>query len=687
MGRIVAGLLVAAVSAGCARTRPRPSAKNVVVFCFDTVRADAFAWRDEPGWTDALTPWIRRAVVYDRARSAAPWTLPSVATVMTGVYPVHHGAGRFAGELANLDRMVPSGLSDRFSTLGEAAFRRGADTAAFTSNPWVESTSGVLRGFQSIEKTATRSVMADARRWLDDPVRAKKPFFLYVHWMDSHGDLAIEDEQRGIAAIPSAELLELVRRAPAGTCADPKSFDCVTYLGYQHGIDLQRADAAALLSELEKRGLLSRTLVVLFSDHGEEFGEHEEEERQRGADPRGYFGAGHGHSLYDEVLRVVLVMWNPSERARLDSGATSLIDVAPTVAARLGWPLGGRRDGRVLPTGGALTGERRLYASGIAYGPPQAAVVDGARKAILFRCPPASLVFDEEADPAERHPVTSGGNEKLAALLDSYLSQEGDRPAVPMSVSSERLATLRSVGYLRGSPAGSAAEKRPATVGVFDRATATFVLRLGNSPQSPFRRVRFGSAGDVPVVGDWNGDGRTDLGVYRAATHTFEIAEGGVVRTISTPFSVGRDEQPLAGDWDGGGRDTVALYRPADHLLRWAAANLPDTQWRQTREEGGANSVVAGKWRCNGRTELAFFSPPGSFRFPADDAAGTPFPFARSGDVPVAGDWNGDGTVTIGVYRPSSGTFFLRNAFSEGPADVVVRFDASPGAVPVVGIW
>jgi hypothetical protein len=43
--------------------------------------------------------------------------------------------------------------------------------------------------------------------------------------------------------------------------------------------------------------------------------------------------------------------------------------------------------------------------------------------------------------------------------------------------------------------------------------------------------------------------------------------------------------------------------------------------------------------------------------------------------------------VTIGVYRPSSGTFFLRNAFSEGPADVVVRFDASPGAVPVVGIW
>jgi len=671
--------------AGCRPRNSRPGKpRNLVIFCFDTVRADAFARRDGPKWPDALSPWVRQAVVYENARSAAPWTVPSVASLMTGVYPPRHGAGRFPAEVADLGRMVPSGLPARVPTLGRAAREAGFETQAFIANPWVDASSGILSGFEWIESGVTRSLLPKARAWLENRSRGGRPFFLYVHWMDAHSDQSMAQKVRSAGLLAPANRADLIAHAPADTCRDPASSHCITYLAYQRAVVDERNDAAILLETMRRRRLLADTLVVLFSDHGEEFGDHREEEQSRGADPRGIYGAGHGQSLYDELLRVALVVWNPREAPRRDPGIVSLVDVAPTVVAQLGLPWHGQMEGRVLGSADAAA-ERRIFASGISFGPEQAAVIDGDRKQILFRCPSQSLLFDARRDPSEKSPG-SGADPQLAAFLGRYLERESGA-VTPMNVGSERLQKLRSLGYLAGTPAAATRRKsRPATIGAFDPRTATFLLRFANAPGSPDRQIRLGAPGDVPVVGDWDGRGATQVGVYRASSRTFSLSTGdGAVRSVVVPFGPSGVEEPLAGDWEGSGIDTVAIWSPAERTLHWAVANRNGANWRQRREENADGVPVAGRWRCSGRGELAFYRGASGFMFPGSET-GPPVPFGKAGDVPLAGDWDGDGTVTFGVYRPSDAAFRLRNAIAPGPPDIVFRF-GPPGSIPVVGSW
>ena len=682
--RAVMAMLSVPFLAACYRNSRPGKPRNLVIFCFDTVRADAFARRDGPKWPDALSPWVRRAVVYENARSAAPWTVPSVASLMSGVYPPRHGAGRFPGEVADLGRMVPSGLPSRIRTLGQAAREAGFQTQAFIANPWVDASSGILSGFDHIDSGVTRSLMPTARAWLEKRSRRGRPFFLYVHWMDAHSDQSKAGKVRSAGLLAPANRADLIAHAPADTCRDPASFPCVTYLAYQRAIAEERNDAAILLETMRRRGFLADTLVVLFSDHGEEFGDHREEERSRGADPRGIYGAGHGQSLYDELLRVALVIWSPREVPRRDPGVVSLVDVAPTVAARLGLPWPGETDGRVLGSAGAQAGERRIFASGISFGPEQAAIIDGDRKQILVRCPSQSLLFDERRDPSEKSPG-SASDPRLAALLGRYLERES-AAVTPMSLGAERLQKLRSLGYLSGTPAAAprGGKSRPATIGVFDPRTATFLLRFADAPGSPDRQIRLGAPGDVPVVGDWDGSGATQVGVYRASSRTFSLSAGdGTVRSVVVPFEPSGVEEPMAGDWEGSGVDTVAIWRPAERTLHWAVANRTGAVWRLRREENADGVAVAGRWRCSGRSELAFYRGAPGFTCPG---AAQAVPFGAPGDVPLAGDWDGDGTVTFGVYRPSDAVFRLRNAIASGPPDVTFRF-GPPGSIPVVGAW
>lgn len=204
----------------------------------------------------------------------------------------------------------------------------------------------------------------------------------------------------------------------------------------------------------------------------------------------------------------------------------------------------------------------------------------------------------------------------------------------------------------------------PDTIGVVQSALtpgAEMVWRLRNSntPGAPDITVNYGGYGDLPVVGDWNGDGVDGIGVYEPAK-----SPGGEARWLlrNTPTPGGPEievkyggygELPVSGDWDGNGTDTVGVYLPA-------ASPGADGTWylRNSNSYGDPNML---------------------------------FLYGGYGDLPAAGDWDGNGTDTIGVYAPASApggeaTWFLRNSNTPGAADALFKYGGYTD-LPVSGDW
>ncbi len=190
-------------------------------------------------------------------------------------------------------------------------------------------------------------------------------------------------------------------------------------------------------------------------------------------------------------------------------------------------------------------------------------------------------------------------------------------------------------------------------------------------PKSVFHRTgvasqRFGVRNDDPVVGDWDGNGTTDLAVRRGKTSRFLLAEpDGTTRDVG----YGRlGDRPIAGDWDGDGKDELGVYRPATH------------QFLLRRADGATSAVVfgakgrfavTGDWNGDKRTDLGLFDPTTAvWTLRYADAAGAPtvldVAFGTPGDLPVAGDWDGDGLANLGTWTPATATYSLR----DGPASV-----------------
>ena len=434
--------------------------RNAVAVCIDTVRYDTFELvGDGPdevgdGSDEAPSPTWRRALRFDRAQAPAPWTLPSLASAFTGLYPNRHGAGSFADPVAHLGRQWPARLPEALLTLPERLGAGGFATAAFVAHPWFDRRYGLAQGFDvmRVEPGGSGRLVEEAARWLDELARqgGESRFFLYLHFMEAHGTTADATERsRRIAELPDALRSRALAHAPAGACEDPDAGLCAEYLDYVDRVRVVRRSFERLFAILEARGLLESTVIALFSDHGSEFLEHAEVQRRHAVDPRGRYGRHHGHALYQEQLHVPLLFWHPALAGRRSSAPASLVDVAPTLLDWLGLELPGEAQGRSLAAvldGQDFDPERPLYSSGIAYGPEREAVVKGARKRVSAAGGAPALLFDLAADPGEREPRAAPARD-LDLLLGHYRRARA-RPGEPVAVSRERLAELQALGYL-----------------------------------------------------------------------------------------------------------------------------------------------------------------------------------------------------------------------------------------------
>ncbi len=236
-----------------------------------------------------------------------------------------------------------------------------------------------------------------------------------------------------------------------------------------------------------------------------------------------------------------------------------------------------------------------------------------------------------------------------------------------------------------------------ARVGTRSATNAAFTLDLGTSTQVTV----FGVASDLPVVGDWDGDGLDNIGIYRPVGSGFYLDMDGN-DVWSAPdrrafFGVNGD-LPIAGDWDGDGIDEIGVFRPS--LRRFYLDMDNSGTWtpgdRSAGPLGAAGDLPAvGDWDGNGIDDLGVYRPSNSgFYLDMDgngiwsgpDLRGT---FGAPGDKGLVGDWNGDGYDEVGVYRPSVRRFYFdvdANLRWNGEADRSQTFGPA-GALPFAGRW
>ena len=232
---------------------------------------------------------------------------------------------------------------------------------------------------------------------------------------------------------------------------------------------------------------------------------------------------------------------------------------------------------------------------------------------------------------------------------------------------------------------------RVTTIGVYRPSESIFFLRNTNLSGEPDLIVPFGLKGDIPIAGDWDGNGTTTVGVYRPSESIFYLRNTNSSGEPDLTFGFGlKGDIPIAGDWDGNGTTTVGVYRPSEsmfYLRNTNSSGEPDLIFGFGLQ---GDIPIVGDWDGNGTVTIGVYRPALSLFFLRNaNSSGEPdltIGFGLHEDIPIAGDWDGNGTATIGVYRPSQALFFLRNTNSSGEPDLTIGLGMR-GDIPIVGDW
>ncbi len=245
------------------------------------------------------------------------------------------------------------------------------------------------------------------------------------------------------------------------------------------------------------------------------------------------------------------------------------------------------------------------------------------------------------------------------------------------------------------SPPATATPTGTDTLGTYDPTTATFYLRDFNTPGPAGVSVQFGNANWIPLAGDWDGNGTFTPGAYDPATGWFYLRNSHTPGPADTSFQYGNiGWKPIAGDWDGNGYWSVGLYDPNTAIFYLKNYNGPGGA-DMTFPFGNSNWLpIAGDWDGNddgnANTTIGVYNPTTATYYLNNEndssAAESTIQYGNANWTPLAGDWDGNRFASIGAYDPTTATFYLRNSNTPGPADVTVQY-GNAGWKPVMGDW
>jgi choline-sulfatase len=419
-------LLTVLLLCACGREKP-----NVLLITFDTTRADRIGFQSgREGVTPNLDRLASRGAWFETAIASQPLTAPSHASILTGLYPYHHGVRNNGTHTLGTDR----------TTLAEMLKKAGYRTQAIVSSFVLDSRFGFAQGFDGYDDDLTGGlkpnavfkeieasrVAEKALRWLDVQKASEEPFFLWLHFYDPHAEYD-----------PPAEIA-------AKFAQDP-------YSGEIHYADQQ---LGRILEELEKQGKLADTLIVFTADHGESLGEHGEK--------------AHGVFIYDATTRVPLLFAGPGVPRSPRVGTLARgVDIVPTIAELLDLDPAANADGASLVPvwKGEQRAERVAYSESMAprltfgWSELRAHRTIGAR---VIEAPKREA-YDLRSDPGERRNLYGQDPPGLRPLMASLqkiiredpLSSGGHGES---AVDPETRGRLAALGYLTG---GDSAREGP----------------------------------------------------------------------------------------------------------------------------------------------------------------------------------------------------------------------------------
>ena len=437
---------------------------DLVLVTLDTTRADHLGpYGYEASKTPVLDAFAESAVVYERAYASSSWTLPSHASLFTGLLPMQHGAQATAeGVVDKLGYRVRP-LAEHFRTLAELLSGAGYRTVGIVAGPALGRELGVAQGFDAYEdrlsgkgETLTGRRAQDVADLAVAAVAAAgaKPLFLFVNFFDPHAPYRPPPpHDRGLPDPENPEIgRAMVTRLEAGAPTDGADVlpewerDALAAMreGYDAEISYLDLHLGRLLDALEQRG--RPALIAVTSDHGESFGEH-------------HF-LSHGAHLYEDNVRVPLLVQWPDRRGAGSREAAPVQNhrLFPTLLAAAGVevptgiatrPLGGDAAPVVIEV---RRSDANVRLFGDFFDRDLRAIRDEGYKLIESSRGDVWL-FDLEADPGEGSDLAAAEPERVAGLA-GRLARIAESlpplydPEARAELSPETEEALRALGYL-----------------------------------------------------------------------------------------------------------------------------------------------------------------------------------------------------------------------------------------------
>ncbi len=448
---ILIGLLIISSLVGCKdRKAPPDEHYNLLFIGVDTLRTDALGCYGGIDRYGIFTDWLsRRSLQFTNAYSQIPITAPSFSTMMTAKYPTEHGV------INNNYK-----LSDKHETLAEILKNNGFRTGAVISGHVLDAKYGLSQGFDYYDNEffLTQHASTTTKKGIDwltsDPEWTRKPFFLWLHYIDPHSPYEAEDKELlklyfdhknpTITGVSTDELNRIYRDQVA---LDAESIRRYRNFYYQQCVSLEKA-LLPLKRLLAKHDLFRRTLIVFVSDHGETLYEH-----------KNYFG--HAFSVYDECIRVPLVLSMPQRLplGYLYTGDFALKDLSPLIIELLEIKHQWRLIGKPLLQGILTQRDNMPIRSAClfqTFAPEGERDVNGiiANDIKIFKIPSTNQleIFNLGSDPAEQHPScepSTKAEKELIKLLDALVSDLPSRESIAVPIlDKERLEMLKTMGYI-----------------------------------------------------------------------------------------------------------------------------------------------------------------------------------------------------------------------------------------------